>query len=194
MGNDELFWVNSSNSAANGVHVNDLLGWEAISLTEGSELRFNTGSDDMILGDAATGTGSLFIDASSSVDFGNGSAHEIRPAVSGERVSVVNAGTIDLSSDATVEDGLTIIGNYFGDSGRVLLDTFLAGDGSPSDLLVIDGGTATGITALDITNIGGLGAETTGSGILVVDAINGATTDNAFVLAGPVVAGRTSTR
>lgn len=40
-----------------------------------------------------------------------------------------------------------------------------------------------------IANAGGLGAQTTGSGILVVDAINGATTNEAFALAGPVVAG-----
>lgn len=43
---------------------------------------------------------------------------------------------------------------------------------------------------MSITNVGGPGAATTANGILVVDAINGATTNaSAFSLAGPVAAG-----
>lgn len=84
---------------------------------------------------------------------------------------------------------LTVV-NYIGDGGQIALNTYLAGDGSPSDMLVIDGGSATGTTGLIIRNSGGTGAETTGNGILVVDAINGGTTTaNAFSLVSPVVAG-----
>jgi hypothetical protein len=36
--------------------------------------------------------------------------------------------------------------NYTGAGGRILLNTFLGGDGSPSDRLIINGGTATGTT------------------------------------------------
>ncbi|MNI32935.1 Antigen 43 precursor [compost metagenome] len=55
---------------------------------------------------------------------------------------------------------------------------------------MIDGGTATGSSALSIKNALGQGALTTGNGILVVDAINGGTTAaSAFALAGPVYAG-----
>jgi outer membrane autotransporter protein len=79
--------------------------------------------------------------------------------------------------------------NYVGGGGTLGLNTFLGNDSSPSDRLVISGGTATGSSLLRISNTAGLGDLTTGSGILVVDAINGATTDDAFRLAGPVIAG-----
>ena len=70
-----------------------------------------------------------------------------------------------------------------GAGGTLALRTFLDTDGSPSDKLVINGGTATGSTSVRITNVGGPGAETTSNGILVVNAVGGATTtSNAFVL------------
>ena len=79
---------------------------------------------------------------------------------------------------------------YFGQSSTIGLNTRLGTDGSPSDRLVIDGGTASGNTFLKIANTTGAGALTTGNGILVVDAINGATTaSGAFSLSRPVVAG-----
>jgi fibronectin-binding autotransporter adhesin len=46
----------------------------------------------------------------------------------------------------------------------------------PSDRLVIDGGAATGKTSVQVTNLGGLGALTSGNGIEVITAQNGATT------------------
>jgi len=83
----------------------------------------------------------------------------------------------------TVED-------YAGAAGVIVLNTYLDTDGSPSDLLVIDGGTATGDTGLSIRNYLGGGALTAGNGILVVDAIAGATTAvDAFHLAAPALAG-----
>ncbi|MNU94884.1 Antigen 43 precursor [compost metagenome] len=81
------------------------------------------------------------------------------------------------------------VNNYSGD-GTLALNTFLGDDSSPSDKLVINGGTATGNSALSIKNTLGQGALTNGNGILVVDAVNGGTTAaNAFALAGPVYAG-----
>ena len=66
---------------------------------------------------------------------------------------------------------------YVGAGARMAINTFLGGDGSPSDRLVMNGDpAATGNTAIHVTNIGGTGALTTANGILVVDAINGATT------------------
>lgn len=80
--------------------------------------------------------------------------------------------------------------NYVGANGIIGLHTYLDVDGSPSDLLVINGGTATGSTGLRIFNAGGGGALTTGNGIQVVSAIAGGTTaTNAFRLAAPAVAG-----
>ncbi|WP_181961157.1 pertactin-like passenger domain-containing protein, partial [Klebsiella pneumoniae] len=62
----------------------------------------------------------------------------------------------------------------------------------PTDMLVIDGGQATGKTWLNFTNTGdaGLGLATTGNGIKVVEAINGATTEaGAFALGRKLQAG-----
>ena len=104
-----------------------------------------------------------------------------------------NAGTINVLPGAGGVAGtyktLTAT-NYVGNGGRINLNTYLGDDSSPSDKLVVDGGSATGSTRLGITNAGGSGALTTGNGILVVDAQNGATTaTGAFALAGAVSAG-----
>lgn len=123
------------------------------------------------------------------------------------------AGTVSLVG---TEPGtrLTVRGPYVGQGGTLRLGTRLGGSGSLSDRLVIDGGrsdetqaakagtvrsTATGLranaagvtgrTLVQIVNLGGLGALTTGDGIEVVNAINGATTTaqttrDAFALSG----------
>jgi T5SS/PEP-CTERM-associated repeat protein/autotransporter-associated beta strand protein len=85
----------------------------------------------------------------------------------------------------------TINGNYAGSSGTLAINTFLGGDNSPSDRLVISGGAATGNTIMHVTNVGGPGAETTGDGIQVVSAVGGAATaPGAFALpAGELRAG-----
>jgi outer membrane autotransporter protein len=68
--------------------------------------------------------------------------------------------------------------NYTGGGGGITLNTFLGADDSPSDKLVINGGSATGATTnLTIKNTGGLGVQTTGDGIRVVQAINSGTTN-----------------
>lgn len=94
----------------------------------------------------------------------------------------------------------TLTVNTYSGDGTIALHTFLEGDRSPSDKLVIDGGTATalatGNTALLIRNARdasgslGRGALTIGNGILVVDTLNGGTTaTNAFRLGGRAIAG-----
>ncbi len=85
---------------------------------------------------------------------------------------------------------LTVV-NYTGEGQSLIgLNTIVEGDGSPSDKLVIDGGSATGQSLLAITNAGGRGALTRVNGILVVDAINnGTTVPTAFSLAHTVAAG-----
>jgi outer membrane autotransporter protein len=71
-----------------------------------------------------------------------------------------------------------------GAGGNLVFNTFLGADGSPSDRLVINGGTATGSTTLTIHNTTGPGLQTSANGILVVEAVNGATTaSGAFTLA-----------
>jgi outer membrane autotransporter protein len=79
-----------------------------------------------------------------------------------------------------------VVTNYTGMGGGITLNTFLGGDGSPSDRLIINGGSATGSTAVTIHNTTGPGAETIANGILVVNATGGATTTlSAFTLANP---------
>lgn len=74
------------------------------------------------------------------------------------------------------------VGGAGGAAGTVVLNTYLGGDASPSDQIVIDGGKATGQTGLVINNLNGGGAATT-DGIKVVNAINGGTTTtDAFFL------------
>ncbi|MDY0309079.1 MAG: autotransporter outer membrane beta-barrel domain-containing protein [Castellaniella sp.] len=92
-------------------------------------------------------------------------------------------------TDATQYKTLTV-GNYVGNGGSIALNTWLEGSGSASDQLIVDGGRASGTTAIIVRNTGGGGALTTGDGIMIVDAINGGVTDEgAFSLAGRVAAG-----
>jgi outer membrane autotransporter protein len=103
--------------------------------------------------------------------------------------SITNAGLVNMGTGTAPGTVLTTT-NYTGGGGTIAMNTFLASDGSPSDRLLINGGTANGNSSLRINNAGGGGALTTGNGILVVDAINGGTTvPGAFALAGPAVAG-----
>jgi outer membrane autotransporter protein len=98
--------------------------------------------------------------------------------------NLLNQGAIQLASGESVGNVLEVRGGYIGANGTMAINTFLGGDGSPSDRLVINGDpAATGNTSVHVTNIGGPGAETT-NGIQVVSAINGATTaPGAFNLA-----------
>lgn len=110
--------------------------------------------------------------------------------------SLRNAGTVNLLS-AAAGSTLTVNGAYVGSGGVLNLGTVLGGSGSLSDRLVLNGAgaSASGKTTVRITNLGGLGAVTTGNGIEVVSALGGATTTaqttrDAFALAnGHVDAG-----
>jgi outer membrane autotransporter protein len=102
----------------------------------------------------------------------------------GQTVSgVTNAGLVSLGTDTAPGTVLTTT-SYTGAGGTIAMNTFLGGDDSPSDKLVVNGGSATGNSLLRITNAGGPGAETVANGIAVVQAINGGTTaPGAFQLA-----------
>ena len=122
-------------------------------------------------------------------------------------VTVASGGTLDLNGFSQTVPGVTNAGlvnmgtgtapgtvlttnNYVGIGGTIAMNTFLGADGSPSDKLVINSGSATGNSFLRITNAGGPGAETVANGIAVVQAINGGTTaPGAFALVGEVRAG-----
>ncbi|SEF30535.1 autotransporter outer membrane beta-barrel domain-containing protein [Variovorax sp. NFACC27] len=104
--------------------------------------------------------------------------------------SVNNSGTVSLAG-TTPGTTLTVTGPWVGNGGTLRLGTALGDSSSASDKLVLSGATAiaSGATNVQVTNLGGLGALTTGNGIEVISAINGATTTaqttkNAFALSG----------
>jgi len=118
-------------------------------------------------------------------------------------VTVATAGALDLAGFNQTVGGLTNAGlvnmgtgtppgtllttpNYVGQGGTIAMNTFLGADNSPSDQLVINGGTASGNSNLLFANAGGPGALTMANGILVVNTINGATTAaGSFTMANP---------
>ncbi|WP_415877890.1 autotransporter outer membrane beta-barrel domain-containing protein [Burkholderia diffusa] len=98
--------------------------------------------------------------------------------------NLTNAGVVQLGGSG-VGNTLTVAGNYVGQNATIALNTTLAGDGAPSDRLIVSGGTASGTSTLKVTNVGGAGAQTVADGIQVVQAANGATTTaGAFSLSG----------
>lgn len=180
LGADSLTFNNATSAG-----IARFQNWETVDATNDTELTFD---GNLILGDSGSGTGTLSVDATSTLFAGGIDAAVL--AAGGGLVNVTNAGRIDLTNGAAGANAFTIAGNYVGNGGTVFLQTVLGGDGSPSDKLVISGGTASGTTGLSVLNLGGAGAATTQDGILVVQTINGGTTAaNAFGLDGAVAAG-----
>ncbi len=158
--------------------------WESISLGNGSQITLGS---PLTLGDAVSSTGSLAIDASSSLVSTSG---VVGAFTSGQNASVSNAGLIDLSSGGDAAGRLTINGNYTGNGGRLQLNSVLEGDGAASDRLVVNQGSIGGSTTLLVNNLGGAGALTSANGIQVVEAGSGVTsTASAFQLGQPLSVG-----
>jgi fibronectin-binding autotransporter adhesin len=133
-----------------------------------------------------------------------GAANALAPASS---FSVASGATLDLAGNSQTVASLAnsgvvsllgtvpgttlrVNGAYVGNNGVLKLGTTLSATG-PTDQLVLNGAgaSASGRTTVQITNLGGLGAYTTGNGIEVVAARNGATTTaqstkDAFALSG----------
>ncbi|PQK83363.1 AIDA repeat-containing protein [Pantoea ananatis] len=105
--------------------------------------------------------------------------------------NLTNAGSIVFApSSGTFTPHTLTVSNFTGSGGTLTLNTMAGDSSSPTDKVVIDGGRATGNTNLNVLNHGGLGAQTAGSGIPVIQAINGAATDaGAFSMSNPLVAG-----
>lgn len=89
--------------------------------------------------------------------------------------SLHNTGIIAFVSPNPGGDFKTLtVNNYIG-GGTLVLNTQLGDDTSPTDKLIIDGGSASGNTGLRILNASGKGGQTT-EGIRVIETINGGTT------------------
>ncbi|MEN3931771.1 autotransporter outer membrane beta-barrel domain-containing protein [Microvirga sp. W0021] len=92
-----------------------------------------------------------------------------------------NAGTV-IVAGGSVGKTLTITNSLTGDNGTFVLNTILNNDASLTDQIVLDDSSADGPSKLLIRNQGGTGAQTD-VGIMVVSAINGATTsEDSFTL------------
>ncbi|MEJ8811679.1 autotransporter outer membrane beta-barrel domain-containing protein [Variovorax ureilyticus] len=105
--------------------------------------------------------------------------------------SVTNAGTVSLVGGAPGTT-LTVTGPWIGNGGTLRVGTALGTDGSATDRLVLRGATAvaSGTTGVLVTNLGGLGGQTTGKGIEIISTENGGGIQSgAFALAAPVAAG-----
>ncbi len=180
LGQDALTFSGSTSST--GARY---LNWETVNLTQGSRLDLD---DTLTLGDSATATGTLNIDSGSTLTSTQG---VIAPFTAGQLTTLNNAGVVDLAQGNTrTNDTLTVQGNYVGNNGQLHLQTVLGADDSPSDKLVVNGGTLTGSTAITVTNLGGTDAQTAQDGIEVVQAQGGAISDSgAFSLAQSVSAG-----
>lgn len=145
------------------------LNWEQVDLNNASNLALD---DTLVLGDASSGTGTLNIDASSTLASRQGTLAPFTPE---QRATLNNAGTLDLSGGNDAQGRLTVQGNYQGNNGVLRLNSVLAGDDASSDRLVVSQGSIGGTTNLNITNLGGTGAATQANGIQVVEARDGAT-------------------
>ena len=103
--------------------------------------------------------------------------------------SLNNSGMVSLSSHTGATPGtvLKLTGPYVGNGGTLGISTVLAADGSASDKLLLSGhnAVASGTTTVQITNAGGLGAQTRGDGIQVIASENGGSLQpGSFSLAG----------
>lgn len=86
-----------------------------------------------------------------------------------------NTGVVAFVAPGSDSGFKTLRVNDYHGGGTLVVNTYLGGDASATDRLVIDGGTTTATTAMRIMNAGGAGGQTV-DGIRVVQAINGGTT------------------
>ena len=180
---------------------------DAIHLSEGPAIISLTGSSitggNAAINVGATAAATADVTASATLIEGR----VLTPAGSTSNLSMSNNSTWRMTANSTVTtlvnaDSLidftppqsgaykTLTTRDYSGNGIIALNTFLESDSSPSDKLVVDGGTATGTSKLRIKNTGGMGAVTTASGIQVVEVVNGGVSGaGAFALSGRAVAG-----
>lgn len=161
--------------------INLLNSWETINFVN---------TDWTLTGNLVLGGSTVNIDPTSTLYAGGGINSVISSVIPGDPAIVNNAGTIDLTNGGTgATDTLTILGDYVGQGGTILMNVMANGTTSASDRLIIDGsnggGAISGSTILTIVPTD-LGAPTQNNGILLIQTINGATTaSNAFTLSNP---------
>ena len=148
-----------------------------------------TGATNVAAGTLRAGAANSF-SAASVHSVASGAALDL--AGYSQRIAALsNAGTVSLVG-ATPGTTLTVTGPWVGNGGVLRLGTALGGNGSATDKVLLSGASAmaSGNTFVQVTNLGGLGAQTTGNGIEIVGTENGASIQvGAFSLAGTLSAG-----
>ncbi|HLX98151.1 MAG TPA: hypothetical protein VKR62_05605 [Roseiarcus sp.] len=181
----DLIFADPSTATVNFNHtVANAGAGNLLNATLGSTVAFNA--------NASTLTGAIQTDPASitNVSLANGSNWTMSGSSTATSLSLANSAIVFSPSGGFKT--LTV-GSYFGTGANIALNTALGGPNAGStDQLVINGGSATGLTALTIKNTSGTGSATTGAGIpVVVVAKGGTTAPGAFYLAdnAPILAG-----
>jgi autotransporter-associated beta strand protein len=148
--------------------------------TYAGETRVTGGTLKAGAANAFSATSSAVVASGATLDLGG---------FSQKMAGLTNAGTVSLLGTVPGTT-LTLTGPYVGNNGVLRLGAKLDNPGI-ADRLVLDGASASasGKTTVQVTNLGGLGARTSGAGIELISAKNGATTTaqtskDAFVLSG----------
>ncbi|HBC8851962.1 TPA: autotransporter adhesin Ag43 [Escherichia coli] len=206
--------IADSGATVEGTNASGKFSIDGISGQASGLLLENGGSFTVNAGGQASNTtvghrGTLMLAAGGSLSGRTQLSKGASMVLNGDVVStgdIVNAGEIYFDNQTTPDAALSravakgdspvtfhklTTSNLTGQGGTINMRVRLDGSNA-SDQLVINGGQATGKTWLAFTNVGNsnLGVATTGQGIRVVDAQNGATTEEgAFALSRPLQAG-----
>ncbi|MGB3431364.1 autotransporter-associated beta strand repeat-containing protein, partial [Achromobacter sp.] len=143
-----------------------------------------TGATDVAQGTLKAGAANTFSSASAHT-VANGAVLDLA-GYSQTVASLNNSGAVNLAGSAPGAV-LKVTGPYVGNNGKLGVSTVLGADGSATDKLLLSGATAvaSGNTTVQITNAGGLGAQTGSLGIQVIATENGASLQpGSFTLAG----------
>ncbi|EPE8223227.1 calcium-binding autotransporter Cah, partial [Escherichia coli] len=206
--------IADSGATVEGTNASGKFSIDGISGQASGLLLENGGSFTVNAGGQASNTtvghrGTLMLAAGGSLSGRTQLSKGASMVLNGDVVStgdIVNAGEIHFDNQTTPDAALSravakgdspvtfhklTTSNLTGQGGTINMRVRLDGSNA-SDQLVINGGQATGKTWLAFTNVGNssLGVATSGQGIRVVDAQNGATTEEgAFALSRPLQAG-----
>jgi autotransporter family porin len=177
-------------------HIDTSTDWQIDNAVSGTGNLYKQGTGTLVAGPNLTYSGTTFVNqgtlaASAANTFSSDSIHDV--AATGTLdlrgfnqtiAGLTNAGLVNMGTGTTPGTILTVNGNYVGNGGVIAMNTVFNDDASPTDKLVINGGSASGNTVLRFTNVGGTGAQTV-QGIRVVETTNsGTTTTDAFSLGG----------
>ena len=168
--NDQLY-LNTNlrgSSTSNSAGDVGIINWENIHLGQSARLT--------LTGDLNTQNLNIGSGAEVQLDKIDNSSGKNEVAISG---NVNNAGNINLVND-NVGDRLTIQGDYHGEKGSKLL-LEVTPEQNNADKLHI-GGNASGETAIDLTEVSGLGASTAGTNGIEIVSVDGTADGDIFTL------------